>query len=61
MIPAVFAQDAVFAVLALALHLMAQSKLVSRLTGALVVYVLIEAAFHVPMENAAAVLMGLYK
>jgi hypothetical protein len=53
-IPTVLLTDLVFAALALGLYRLARSVWSRRLIGALFVYTLIEAAFHVPMEDLAA-------
>jgi hypothetical protein len=53
-IPIVLATDLVFAAAAFGLCLLSRSTWSRRLTCALFVYTLIEAAFHVPMEALAA-------
>jgi hypothetical protein len=54
MIPIVLVTDLVFAAAAFGLYRLSRSIWSRRLTCALFVYTLIEAAFHVPMEALAA-------
>lgn len=58
MILSVALTDLVFAAGLLPAIRWAPTKRTRRLLTALLVYVLIETAFHVPMENAAAAVMG---
>jgi hypothetical protein len=52
-IPSVVLTDLVFAALAAGLYRLAPSRWSRRLAAALFVYTLVEAAFHVPMEDLA--------
>ena len=53
MIPVVLATDLLFALVAAGLYRLAPTRWTRRLTATLFVYTLIEAAFHVPMEDLA--------
>ena len=56
-IPGVLLTDLLFATIAAVLYRFAPSVWTRRLAGALFVYTLIEAAFHVPMEVLAGRLL----
>jgi hypothetical protein len=56
-IPAVLVTDLLFALVAAGLYRLAPSRWTRRLVATLFVYTLIEAAFHVPMEDLAGRLL----